>query len=68
LALQAIAKEELTAEMTAAFLSAIAGIDQATIDNNVAYIESWLKALRNDKHLSLKLLHKLTEQLIILCR
>jgi antirestriction protein ArdC len=48
------AKEELTAEMTAAFLSAVTGIGQATIDNSAAYIESWLKALRNDKTLIIK--------------
>ncbi|WP_139926291.1 ArdC family protein [Hymenobacter sp. DG01] len=46
------AKEELTAEMTAAFLSAAAGLDlSATIDNATAYIQNWLKALRNDKSL-----------------
>jgi antirestriction protein ArdC len=49
----AYAKEELTAEMTAAFLSAITGIGQAT-DNSAAYIESWLKALKNDKTLIIK--------------
>ncbi|MET3980656.1 antirestriction protein ArdC, partial [Mucilaginibacter sp. UYP25] len=48
------AKEELTAEMTAAFLGAITGIGQATIDNSAAYIESWLKALKNDKKLIIK--------------
>jgi antirestriction protein ArdC len=40
--------------MTAAFLSAITGIGQATIDNSAAYIESWLKALKNDKTLIIK--------------
>ncbi|WP_165852107.1 ArdC family protein [Mucilaginibacter terrenus] len=50
----AYAKEELTAEMTAAFLSAVTGIDQVTIDNSAAYIESWLKALKNDKTLVIK--------------
>lgn len=48
------AKEELTAEMTAAFLGAITGIGQATIDNSAAYIEGWLKALKNDKTLVIK--------------
>jgi antirestriction protein ArdC len=48
------AKEELTAEMTAAFLGAITGIGNATIDNSAAYIESWLKALKNDKTLIIK--------------
>lgn len=41
-------KEELVAEMTASFLSAEAGIE-TTFDNSVAYIQSWLRALKNDK-------------------
>ena len=40
--------------MTAAFLGAITGIGLATIDNSAAYIESWLKALKNDKTLIIK--------------
>jgi antirestriction protein ArdC len=48
------AKEELTAEMTAAFLCAITGIHQPTIANSAAYIQNWLKALRNDKTLIIK--------------
>jgi len=47
-------KEELTAELTAAFLCGICGIEQATIENTSAYIHSWLKALKNDKKLVLK--------------
>jgi antirestriction protein ArdC len=61
------AKEGLTAEMTAAFLSAITGIGQATIDNNAAYIESWLKALKNDKTLIIKAAaqaHKATDYIM----
>jgi len=42
-------KEELIAEMGASFLSSMAGIEQATLTNSVAYIQGWLKALRNDK-------------------
>lgn len=42
-------KEELVAEMTAAFLCSETGIEQATIDNSAAYIQSWLKELKNDK-------------------
>lgn len=41
-------KEELVAEICAAFLCGYAGITQ-TLDNSVAYIQSWLKVLRNDK-------------------
>lgn len=47
----AYAKEELTAEMTATYLCAVTGIGQPTIANSAAYIESWLKALKNDKRL-----------------
>jgi antirestriction protein ArdC len=28
-----------------------AGIEQVTLDNSTAYIQSWLKALRNDKRM-----------------
>lgn len=42
-------KEELIAELTAAFLCAETGIEQTTIDNSAAYIQSWLKELKNDK-------------------
>lgn len=44
-------KEELVAEMTAAFLCAETGIVQTTIDNSAAYIQSWLRELNNDKSL-----------------
>lgn len=43
-------KEELVAEMTAAFLCGHAGIE-TTLDNSAAYLANWLKALRNDKKL-----------------
>lgn len=42
------AREELVAEMTNAFLSAEAGIDAATLENSVAYIANWKKALADD--------------------
>ena len=45
------AREELVAEMGAAFLCARCHIDTATIENHVAYIDSWLQALRNDRKL-----------------
>ncbi|QXE92418.1 DUF1738 domain-containing protein [Geomonas subterranea] len=44
-------KEELVAEMGAAFLCGHAGIEQRTIENSAAYIQGWLKALKNDKTL-----------------
>lgn len=40
-------KEELVAEMAAAFLCAEAEISPATIENSAAYIGSWLKALKS---------------------
>ena len=44
-------KEELVAEMSAAFLSGHAGIKPATIDNQAAYIGGWLKTIKGDKRL-----------------
>jgi antirestriction protein ArdC len=44
-------KEELVAEMTAAFLSGHCAIDSATVENSAAYIQGWLKKLRNDTKL-----------------
>ena len=44
-------KEELVAEIGASFLCGITKIENKTIDNSAAYIQSWLKSLRNDKKL-----------------
>src|ERR1039457_6160508 len=44
-------KEELVAEMGAAFLCGQAGIGGRTIDNSAAYIEGWLGKLRDDRTL-----------------
>jgi antirestriction protein ArdC len=44
-------KEELVAEMCAAFLCGVTGIENQTIDNSAAYINGWLKRLRNDDKL-----------------
>jgi antirestriction protein ArdC len=40
-------KEELVAEMSAAYLCAHSGID-STLANSVNYVKGWLKALKND--------------------
>ena len=40
-------KEELTAEFGAAYLCAIAGIDN-TLENSSAYIKGWLSKLKNN--------------------
>lgn len=44
-------KEELVAEMGAAFLCGHTGIENRTIDNSVAYIQGWLRKLKDDKTL-----------------
>jgi antirestriction protein ArdC len=45
------AKEELVAEMGAAFLCGESGIVERTIDNSAAYVASWLDRLKNDAKL-----------------
>lgn len=42
-------KEELVAEMTAAYLCNHCTIDNTTIDRSAAYISHWLEVLKNDK-------------------
>jgi len=44
-------KEELVAEMSAAFLAAACGISPPTIEQSAAYIESWRAVLKGDKRL-----------------
>ena len=39
--------------MTAAFLCGHCGIENATICNSAAYIQSWIKTLRGDKKLAI---------------
>lgn len=48
---QLYSKEELIAELGASMLCGISGIDNDTIDNSASYINSWLKALKDDKKL-----------------
>lgn len=48
---QRYAKEELIAELGAAFLCAEFGINTIEKTNHAAYIASWLEALKNDKGL-----------------
>jgi antirestriction protein ArdC len=45
------AKEELIAEMGAAFLCGHAEIIERTIDNSAAYLQGWLEQLKQDKTL-----------------
>ena len=52
---QSYAKEELIAEIGSAFLCSMLGIDNSDIlQNKAAYIQSWLKALKDDKRLVVK--------------
>ncbi len=41
-------QEELVAEIGAAFLCASSGIEGETLNNNAAYIQSWIRAFKND--------------------
>jgi len=45
------AKEELVAEMGAAYLCGISGIAQATIENSAAYIKGWRDTISQDPKL-----------------
>jgi antirestriction protein ArdC len=42
------AKEELVAEMGAAYLCGVCGIANTTIENSAAYLQSWMAVLRHD--------------------
>ena len=47
-------KEELVAEMGAAFLAGHTGIEQVTLATNAAYLASWVKALKGDARLAIQ--------------
>lgn len=42
------AQEELVAEMTAAFLCGVCDIEDSTLDNSAAYIETWRKRISDE--------------------
>src|ERR1700675_1119321 len=44
-------KEELVAEMTAAMLCGVAGIEQKTLENSAAYLKAWIARLKSDSRL-----------------
>lgn len=48
---ESYSKEELIAEIGAAMLCGVAGIENATIDNSASYINSWIRKLKNDPKL-----------------
>lgn len=47
-------REELIAEMTAAFLAGEAGIAQDTLPNSAAYLASWIRTLKGEPQLIVK--------------
>lgn len=47
-------KEELVAEMGSAMLCGVAKIENVTIENSAAYLQSWLKVLKEDKTMLVK--------------
>ena len=46
--------EELTAEMTAAFLCGNAGIEKVVIENQAGYIQGWLQVFKSDTNILIK--------------
>jgi antirestriction protein ArdC len=44
-------KEELVAEMGAAMLCGVAGVESRTLDNSASYLQSWINRLRSDSRL-----------------
>ena len=44
-------KEELVAEMGAAMLCGVAGIESRTLNNSASYLQSWINRLRSDSRL-----------------
>jgi antirestriction protein ArdC len=56
---ESYSKEELVAEFTAAFLCADSGIvNESVLTNHTAYIQGWLRKLRNDKNLAVQAAQK----------
>jgi antirestriction protein ArdC len=47
-------KEELVAEMGAAFLAGHTGIEQVTLPTSAAYLDGWVKALKGDVRLAIQ--------------
>jgi antirestriction protein ArdC len=48
---ESYSKEELIAEMSAAMICGIAGIEQKTLDNSAAYLKTWIARLKSDSRL-----------------
>ncbi|GJM64612.1 ArdC family protein [Persicobacter diffluens] len=58
---QVYSKEELTAELGAAYLCGEADISEQVIENQAAYLQGWLKALKNDKKMIFEAAAKATK-------
>jgi antirestriction protein ArdC len=48
---ESYSREELVAEMGAALLSGLSGIDQVTLPSSAAYLSHWIKTLKGDTRL-----------------
>jgi antirestriction protein ArdC len=48
---ESYSKEELIAEMGAAMLCGIAGIERKTLSNSASYLQSWINVLRSDSRM-----------------
>lgn len=48
---ESYSKEELVAEIGAAMLCGVAGIDNIMMENSAAYVGSWLRKLKDDKRM-----------------
>jgi antirestriction protein ArdC len=48
---ESYSKEEFIAEMTAAMLCGIAGIEHKTLENSAAYLKTWMAQLKSDSRL-----------------
>ena len=48
---ESYSKEELIAEMGAAMLCGVAGIDRKTLSNSAAYLKSWIDVLKSDSRM-----------------
>ena len=48
---ESYSKEELIAEMGAAMLAGVAGIERKTLSNSAAYLQSWINVLKSDSRM-----------------
>jgi len=48
---ESYSKEELVAELGAAMLCGVTGIEKSTLDNSAAYLATWIKRLKDDSKL-----------------